>query len=141
MKKALLIATSAILSACAPAPSVAEESGLSQSDSSSSSESVATTSYEGESTMFVYEVFMNRQTNIPEGARFDTTFTVKNGEPIIRRGETATYDRLLNPDLSRVLGGTGAYFINSFFYDFECTQFVDFDDIAVKDLSLFYYVS
>ena len=142
MKNALLITLGIVLSACTPAPSVAEESGLLQSGSSSSSKSVAATSYEGESTMYVYEVFMNRQTNIPEGARFDTTFTVKNGEPIIKRERFHEYDQMLNPDLTRLGGlGTGGLSLHGFYYDFDCTEFVDFDDIAVKDLSLFYYVS
>ena len=141
MKKALLIATSAILSACTPAPSVAEESGLLQNESSSSSESVALTSYEGESRVNVYEVYMDRNTGIPEGAKYDISFKVKNGEPIVERGKYSEYQAMLHPDLTRLGGGSGAYSIHCFYYDFECTSFVNFSDIATKEINLFYYAS
>ena len=41
--------------------------------------------YEGESTMRVYEVTMDRYTDRPISAKFDMEFTAKNGEPIADR--------------------------------------------------------
>jgi len=133
----LLITLAIALSACS-IPAQQESSSVSPE---SSSESVALTSYEGESTVNVYEVFMDRETGIPEGAKYDISFKVKNGEPIAEREKYQEYQAMLHPDLARLGGGSGAYSIHCFYYDFECTSFVNFSDIATKDINLFYYAS
>lgn len=96
--------------------------------------------YEGESTMRVYQVTLDRYTDKPISARFDMEFTAKNGEPIADRERRDALDFELDPDLSE-LTGDGYYCIFYFYYDIDCTTFVDFSDIATKNLNLFYYIS
>lgn len=137
-RKALLITLALMLSAC-----VHDNPTKSESDSlePSSTESLTQTSYEGESTMYVYEVFMDKYRKVPEGARFDTTYTVKNGEPIMERESYESYQKMLSPDLDRLAGGTGSIYVHYFYYDFECKMPVEFGEIATKDLNLFYYTT
>ncbi len=132
-----LLTIGLLLSACSTP--VQEESSCSSLESSS--ESLPQISYEGESTMYVYEVYMDKKTRIPEGARFDTTYTVKNGEPIMEREKYESYEKMLSPDLEKLAGGTGCIYTHYFYYDFECTIPVEFGEIATKDLSLFYYTT
>ena len=96
--------------------------------------------YEGESTMHVYEVTMDRYTDKPISARFDMEFTAKNGEPIADRERWDALGDELDPDLSK-LTGDGYYHIFYFYYDIDCTRFVEFSDISTHDLNLFYYIS
>lgn len=96
--------------------------------------------YEGESTMRVYQVTLDRYTDKPISARFDMEFTAKNGEPIADRERRDALGFELDPDLSE-LTGDGYYCIFYFYYDIDCTTFVDFSDIATKNLNLFYYIS
>lgn len=96
--------------------------------------------YESESTMRVYQVTLDRYTDKPISARFDMEFTTKNGEPIADRERRDALGFELDPDLSE-LTGDGYYCIFYFYYDIDCTTFVDFSDIATKNLNLFYYIS
>ena len=95
--------------------------------------------YEGESTFRVYEVTMDRETKKPVKLDFDMEFTAKNGEPIADKKRSDELRSKLTPDLSNLIGD-GYYYIDFFYYDIECTQFVELDDIATCDLNLFYYV-
>ena len=96
--------------------------------------------YEGESTFRVYDVAMDRATEKPLSLRFDMEFTAKNGEPICDKERRHELSFELHPDLSNLIGD-GYGFVHFFFYDMECTQFVESDDIATCDLNLFYYVT
>ena len=110
-------------------------------DSSSASDPVSSSvQYEGESTMRVYQVTLDRYTDKPISARFDMEFTAKNGEPIADRERRDALGFELDPDLSE-LTGDGYYCIFYFYYDIDCTTFVDFSDITTKNLNLFYYIS
>ena len=95
--------------------------------------------YEGESVFRVYEVPMDRETEKPVKLEFDMEFTAKNGEPIADKKRSDELRSKLTPDLSNLIGD-GYYYIDFFYYDIECTQFVELDDIATCDLNLFYYV-
>ena len=95
--------------------------------------------YEGESVFRVYEVTMDRETEKPVKLEFDMEFTAKNGEPIADKKRSDELRSKLTPDLSNLIGD-GYYYIDFFYYDIECTQFVELDDIATCDLNLFYYV-
>jgi len=95
--------------------------------------------YEGESVFRVYEVTMDRETEKPVKLEFDMEFTAKNGEPIADKKRSDELRSRLTPDLSNLIGD-GYYYIDFFYYDIECTQFVELDDIATCDLNLFYYV-
>ena len=95
--------------------------------------------YEGESTFRVYEVTMDRETKKPVKLDFDMEFTAKNGEPIADKKRSDELRSKLTPNLSNLIGD-GYYYIDFFYYDIECTQFVELDDIATCDLNLFYYV-
>ena len=95
--------------------------------------------YEGESTFRVYEVTMDGETKKPVKLDFDMEFTAKNGEPIADKKRSDELRSKLTPDLSNLIGD-GYYYIDFFYYDIECTQFVELDDIATCDLNLFYYV-
>ena len=96
--------------------------------------------YEGESTFRVYDVTMDRATEKPLSLKFDMEFTAKNGEPICDKERRDELCFELHPDLSNLIGD-GYGFVHFFFYDMECTQFVELDDIATCDLNLFYYVT
>ena len=96
--------------------------------------------YEGESVFRVYEVTMDRETEKPVKLEFDMEFTAKNGEPIADKKRSDELRSKLTPDLSNLIGD-GYYYIDFFYYDIECTQFVELDDIATCDLNLFYHVT
>lgn len=134
IRNALLIAVTLSLSTCS---SPIKESVFSL-ESSSSSE-VPATSYQGESTMYVYESTVSGVNHKAQKAMFDITFTVKNGEPIFGSMERMEeVERSLNPDLTQVTGD--AYHISSFYYDIDCTKWVGLEDIATESLNLFYFV-
>ena len=82
---------------------------------------------------------MDRETEKPVKLEFDMEFTAKNGEPIADKKRSDELRSKLTPDLSNLIGD-GYYYIDFFYYDIECTQFVELDDIATCDLNLFYYV-
>ena len=123
----LFVTALALLTSCAP-----EAEALSSEASSAA--------YEGESTFRVYEVTMDRETEKPVKLEFDMEFTAKNGEPICDKERRDKLHFELEPDLSNLIGD-GYYYIDFFYYDIECTQFVELDDIATCDLNLFYYVT
>lgn len=118
---------------------VAAISGCADGAASSSLGSSSIT-YEGESTFRVYEVTMDRETKKPVKLDFDMEFTAKNGEPIADKKRSDELRSKLTPDLSDLIGD-GYYYIDFFYYDIECTQFVELDDIAICDLNLFYHVT
>jgi hypothetical protein len=125
--KPLFVTALALLVSCAP-----EAKALSSEASSAA--------YEGESTFRVYDVTMDRATEKPLSLKFDMEFTAKNGEPICDKERRHELCFELHPDLSNLIGD-GYGFVHFFFYDMECTQFVELDDIATCDLNLFYYVT
>ena len=118
---------------------VAAISGCADGVASSSLGSSSIT-YEGESAFRVYDVTMDRATEKPLSLKFDMEFTAKNGEPICDKERRHELCFELHPDLSNLIGD-GYGFVHFFFYDMECTQFVELDDIATCDLNLFYYVT
>lgn len=133
IKNTLLIAIALSLSACST-PIKESVSSL-----ESSSFEVPATSYQGESTMYVYESTISGVNHKAQKAILDITFAVKNGEPIFGSIEKMEeVERSLNPDLTQVTGD--AYHISSFYYDIDCTRWIGLEDIATESLNLFYYV-
>lgn len=133
IKNTLLIAIALSLSACST-PIKESVSSL-----ESSSFEVPATSYQGESTMYVYESTISGVNHKAQKAILDITFVVKNGEPIFGSIEKMEeVERSLNPDLTQVTGD--AYHISSFYYDIDCTRWIGLEDIATESLNLFYYV-
>lgn len=105
----------------------------------SSSASTTSISYEGESTMYVYESVKLQNTERVQSIRLDISFTVKNGEPIIGTAERYNEIRSLLTPLGPTYGD-GYYYIYFLYYDMNCTQEVGFSDIATKDTDLFYFI-
>ena len=128
-----LLLISSIMSLCSctsPAQNSSAQSGF----------KISSTQYEGESTVRIYQVTFDWDGKKPVSARLDMEFTAKNGEPIADRERWDALGDELDPDLSK-LTGDGYYHIFYFYYDIDCTRFVEFSDISTHDLNLFYYIS
>ena len=131
--KLLLISSIMSLCSCAsPAQNSSAQSGF----------KISSTQYEGESTVRIYQVTFDWDGKKPVSARLDMEFIAKNGEPI---ADSARYGLLMR-EISPVMvrkghdSFSGLYGVCGFYYDFDCTEKIGYEDVATHDLDIYYFL-